>query len=749
MTQLKTLIFASSTSVRKHLRSIQNYYSIILFLIIVFLTSTIANAATGDVDLSFNAGNIQVLDANNHIRAIAVQPDNKILIGGSFSSINGTQQNGIARLNSDGSLDTTFNAPLEPFGPGQSASVRAIALQPDGKILVGGVFIINAVQLGMVRLNADGTRDFSFSVNTSNSQVWAIAIQSDGKIIIGGNFGAINGALCYGIARLNPDGTTETLLGATGELVNSVLSIALQADGKIVIGGGFFVNGTAPLRNNLARLNADGTLDNNFNVGSGANNFVYAVAVQPDGKILAGGTFDAINGVTSRGFTRLNTDGSLDSSFTTNVTNGGATAILIQPTGKIIVTGSFDFVNGDMRRGFTRFQTDGSHDLFYPSNNTGADGSVWSVASQPDGNVLIGGSFASVGGVLRVGIARLLNGGLPPPTPTPTPTATPTPTPVDNTPVGSDVAVDLGGININFAQVTVSGNTAAVPGNPVMPLPGGYSVYRNLSYDITTTATTTGLITVSFNLNSLVPGNPVTPQVFSRLRVFHLENGIFVDRTIPPNPVIPPNPILVARVSSLSPFVIGLLNDAPTLDPIADQTVVQGTNLPLTATGHDIDEEQTLTYSLSGDTYGATINAATGSFNWTPGAGQVGAFTFTVNASDNGTPVLSAQRQFTVNVTAPPNAPINLVATAVSKSQINLSWGDNSNNESGFKIERCISKAKGCSNFAQIAQTGSNITTFSDTGLTKGTTYVYRVRAFNGVGNSAYSNIATAKTLSR
>ena len=93
----------------------------------------------------------------------------------------------------------------------------------------------------------------------------------------------------------------------------------------------------------------------------------------------------------------------------------------------------------------------------------------------------------------------------------------------------------------------------------------------------------------------------------------------------------------------------------------------------------------------------------------------------------------------------PPAAPSNLSATTISSSQINLSWTDNSNNESGFRIERC--KNANCINYVQIAEVGANITTFADTGLTKNTTYRYRVRAFNAGGNSAYSAPATGKTL--
>jgi hypothetical protein len=94
-----------------------------------------------------------------------------------------------------------------------------------------------------------------------------------------------------------------------------------------------------------------------------------------------------------------------------------------------------------------------------------------------------------------------------------------------------------------------------------------------------------------------------------------------------------------------------------------------------------------------------------------------------------------------------PNAPTNLAATVISKSQINLSWTDNATNETGFYIERC--KGSTCTNFTRIATVGANVTTYANTGLAKGTTYRYRVQAYNASGTSAYSNIVTATTLRR
>jgi hypothetical protein len=123
-------------------------------------------------------------------------------------------------------------------------------------------------------------------------------------------------------------------------------------------------------------------------------------------------------------------------------------------------------------------------------------------------------------------------------------------------------------------------------------------------------------------------------------------------------------------------------------------------------------------------------------------------YTYRVKATNSGGDSAYSNSATATTLTASlPSAPTNLTATAVSKTQINLSWADNSSDETGFKIERC--QGLGCTNFAQIATVGPNVKTYKNTGLRKSTAYTYRVRSYNGNGNSAYSNTASVQTPAR
>ena len=237
----------------------------------------------------------------------------KILVGGRFSSYNGTAQNYITRLNSGGTRDTSFTV-----GTGFGYSVFAFAIQPDGKILAGGGFTSynGTSQNYITRLNSDGSRDTGFTIGTElNYYVFAVAVQSDGKILAGGNFTTYNETTQNYITRLNSDGTGDTSFTIGTGFSSTVNAIAIQSDGKILVGGYFTsYNGTS--QNYITRLNSDGTRDTSFTVGTGFDNEVLAFAVQSDGKIVVGGYFTSYNGNAQNRITRLNSDGTRDTSFT-------------------------------------------------------------------------------------------------------------------------------------------------------------------------------------------------------------------------------------------------------------------------------------------------------------------------------------------------------------------------------------------------------------------------------------------------
>jgi uncharacterized delta-60 repeat protein len=348
---------------------------------------------------------------NGTIYVLAEQADGKILIGGSFNLMGGGNAgmstcNNLGRLNPDGSLDASFN-------PGAKGVVRAIAVQPDGKILVAGAFsalggvVGDVLRYNIGRLNPDGTVDTDFNPGTNNP-VYSLALQPDGKILVGGDFSALGGGGLgmtprKFIARLNADGTVDPYFdpGATGD----VLTLALQPDGKIVAGGAFTALGGsrgATPRHYIGRLYADGAVDLTFDPG--VNNYVRAIKVQEDGRILVGGDFTAMGGGETGAnqrnhIGRLHADGSLDAGFDPGA-NAIVRAIAVQNDGRILVAGSFATLgggsSGQTTRNFLgRLLPDGSLDDGF---DPGADAPVYALATQPDRKILVAGAFSNLGG---------------------------------------------------------------------------------------------------------------------------------------------------------------------------------------------------------------------------------------------------------------------------------------------------------------------------------------------------------------
>jgi uncharacterized delta-60 repeat protein len=361
----------------------------------------------GTVDTDFQN---RLGGANSSVNAIAIQGDGKTLIAGDFTAVNDFACNRIARLNADGTVDTSFLNGLE----GADNSITSIALQSDGKVLIGGYFTtVNFESRNAIaRLHADGTLDSDFidPLFGVNNCVHSIAVQDDGKIIIAGDFGAVDEFSCNHIARLNPDGSLDTAFQTSLSGVNeSIQALALQTDGKILIGG-YFTTIDGHARNYIARLHADGTLDTAFQDSlSGANYYVRSVAVQGDGSILIAGLFTVVNG-TSRNFVaRLHADGSLDPAFQHESLGADnfVRSVAVQRDGGVLIGGRFASVSGHKRNSIARLHPNGALDTSFQNELSGANESVQSIAVQRDSRILIAGDFTVVNGEIRNHIARL------------------------------------------------------------------------------------------------------------------------------------------------------------------------------------------------------------------------------------------------------------------------------------------------------------------------------------------------------
>jgi uncharacterized delta-60 repeat protein len=224
-------------------------------------------------------------------------------VGGSFNKVNGTTRGNLARLNSNGSLDTSFLA----TGSGANSVVRSMLVQSNGQVIIVGDFTAyNGTNQGSIaRLNSDGSLDTTFNSGSGATQgfptqVETVAQQADGKLLIGGRFGLYAGIGAENLARLNADGSADTNFHTAsfdGQGIH-IFAIAPQPDGKVLIGGEFVeVHGIG--RSYFARLNSDGSLDNTFNPGYGAWSplypYVYSIVLQPDGEIVLGGGFTSVN----------------------------------------------------------------------------------------------------------------------------------------------------------------------------------------------------------------------------------------------------------------------------------------------------------------------------------------------------------------------------------------------------------------------------------------------------------------------
>lgn len=344
------------------------------------------------------------LFVNGSIKDFIIQPDERIVIVGSFSQVNGLSRKYVARLNPDLTTDSTF-----VVGTGFNSSVNCVGLQPDGKLVLSGYFSKyneTAVEY-IVRLNQDGSLDTSFDPGLGpNSPAETIAFQSDGKILIGGSFNTYDGLSQKFVARLNSEGSLDYLFRTTPN--STICKILPLNNGKIFLGGSFSsINGKS--KYGIVLINPNGSLDESFNAGSGGTT-INEIQIQQDGKILVGGSFTTFSGTTRNRIARLNADGSLDNLFDPD---GGANntikTISVDQSGWITIGGDFTRFHDQDAFRIARLDPLGKVDSAFRTG-LGMNSTVEKI--QVNQNIVIAaGSFSESGGSSAPYLVRLLGGG--------------------------------------------------------------------------------------------------------------------------------------------------------------------------------------------------------------------------------------------------------------------------------------------------------------------------------------------------
>jgi uncharacterized delta-60 repeat protein len=363
------------------------------------------------LDTSFGENGLVAtpLGIGSGARALALQADGKLVAAGESSS-SGSPIMTLARYNTDGSLDPTFNTTGVVTTP--QGQVTALAIQADGKLVAVGVHTI-------ARFDTDGSLDLTFNTTgyvTPTVINSAVAIQSDGKIVAAGS---------NSITRYNPDGTLDSTFNGSG-VVNTSFTfgpngLAIQSDGKLVVAGGQDVGPGEVFI--LARYNSDGSLDTTYNgtgsVTTAINSLdeAKALVIQADGKVVAsGGTYTGSR--EEFALVRYNTDGSLDTTFnstgivTTTISGECmALALALQSNGKLVAAGwASHSYNSSRDFALARYNSDGSLDTTFNGSGKvttaiGVDAQAYAVIIQSDGKPVAAGE-ASNGMQTAIVLAR-------------------------------------------------------------------------------------------------------------------------------------------------------------------------------------------------------------------------------------------------------------------------------------------------------------------------------------------------------
>jgi uncharacterized delta-60 repeat protein len=371
------------------------------------VTKYITNQFNFSDDPNYWTINSPDYDYLGYADVVFIQSNGKIVVAGRSGlyddSIGGIADNYtiIKRFNVDGTEDESFTSPK--FHGDYDGYIRDIKQQSSGKLIVVGHFTeIDGVTYNrIVRLNTDGSVDETFDAGLGlNGVALVCKVLSDNTVIVGGSFTGYDENVVGRIVKLGVDGAINSTFSTNASRGNNVFAIEVDANNDVYLGGNF--------TKRIIRVNADGTTDTGFDVGTGFNGRVSSIKIDSNSKIVVGGWFDQYKGTNcNTGIVRLETNGNLDTSFETDgdglygwygdVDNQSVQSIAIQGNGKIVAGGWFYGYNGELQGRIIRFNSDGSKDTTF-NTGTGFSDRVQSVAIDGSGNIFCAGFFYNYNG---------------------------------------------------------------------------------------------------------------------------------------------------------------------------------------------------------------------------------------------------------------------------------------------------------------------------------------------------------------
>ena len=510
--------------------------SVLSFIVALFAVCAAAFAAPADPDPGFGAGGtvLTEFNVNASARVVLVQPDSKIIVAGFIVyQSNGDYDFAVARYHPDGTPDAAFGTNGRTITPLLVRdTVRAGVLQADGKILVGGSA---SGSFALVRYNADGTLDGSFGTggktitpfSTSSSEIRTLLLQPDGKIVaVGGD----DNFYVY-LSRYHPDGTLDSSFGTGGKVTTHAANqgvrgklALLQADGKILVGGDFWINGDST-NSALFRYNADGTPDDSFGGDglvyyslSASHDSIEKILFRSDGKLMSIGY--SVNIEENRADYALGVyqaDGTPDTSFGDQgfkiVPADGRieiNAALIEPDGKIVIGGrKSDPFGSRWRFHIARLNANGSYDFTFGNGGrlglpVGGRSAGYALAIQPDGKLILAGEGTVIGSnKARFALNRLLGGD----------GAIPT-----SANITGRVINDFGRLGMGGMTVILTGGALSAP-RFAQTNPFGFYRFKDLPVGAQYTVTASGKRSASYTnaLQILLNGDENADEIIYRL----------------------------------------------------------------------------------------------------------------------------------------------------------------------------------------------------------------------------------------